>query len=186
MTKFGSYDLQVATAFDFYKKHMTNAEKNALYEAYNFRRNGSVSSQDWELFAAILFSRAAKGGYGSDLTGIEVKSAKSGSSFEYQYHRNTGIEKLLSDMTVDHIFISYDNMYADVVVRHVVSESFRVEFKAWESELLQNYGPDSKRQRFRKSIPYGRVLALGTIVLEIKAGELVYPPAVLVTLDDVL
>ncbi len=36
----------------------------------------------------------------------EVKSAVIGGSFEYQYHRNRGLNKLTDDRDVAHIFVA--------------------------------------------------------------------------------
>jgi len=39
-----------------------------------------------------------------DLSKHEVKSAENGGSFEYQYHKNTGKEKLRQDIQTGHLF----------------------------------------------------------------------------------
>ncbi|MEM8639910.1 MAG: hypothetical protein AAGG51_14010, partial [Cyanobacteria bacterium P01_G01_bin.54] len=72
---------------------------------------GSVGSKDWEVFAAILLNDRARKGDGADLEHYEVKSATTGSSFEYQYHRNHGLDKLTDDRSVDHIFVSRSKDY---------------------------------------------------------------------------
>ena len=98
--------LECDKAYQFYKKYIFNKEKQKLLEMHGFSIPGSVSSSDWELFAAILVGRKAAAGYGADLEGLEIKSAQMGSSFEYQYHKHTGLEKLKDDMKVNHLFIS--------------------------------------------------------------------------------
>ena len=48
-------------------------------------------SSDWEVFASMLVKDLGrKFGAGIDLANYEVKSAKQGASYEYQYHKNTG------------------------------------------------------------------------------------------------
>ncbi|EOM5492667.1 hypothetical protein ACVU8K_004735, partial [Shigella sonnei] len=49
-------------------------------------------------------------------------------------------------------------------------------FEAWLPEYRANYdrtvGSTSRRQRFRKAIPYGFVQVHGRTILEVKAGEI--------------
>lgn len=164
--------LYVEDAYNFYKRHILDREKLSLMEKFNFKVNGSVPFQYWELFAAILTNRKAVGGYGTDLPGLEVKSAKEGCSFEYQYHKNAGLTKLREDMEVSHMYISYSTNYENVVVRLVDPNQFKDIFSQWEEELKVNYGGDSLRQRFRKSISFGRVCEAGKLIVSINGGIL--------------
>lgn len=127
----------------------------------------------------MLTERSGSGLTGADLLGWEVKSAKEGGSYEYQYHLNTGAEKLKEDCEVNHLFCTYSETYKDVVVRVMRGKDLASKFfKVWEPNYLINYDvsvPDSqRRQRFRKSISFGYVKANGVLVLKIKNGKLVY------------
>ena len=99
--------LNIKDAYQYYFKHINRIERFKLLEAHQLPVAGSVPSIDWELFGSILTGSQGTLGYGADLENYEVKSATEGSSFEYQYHLNTGTSKLDEDMRVDHIFISY-------------------------------------------------------------------------------
>lgn len=46
-------------------------------------------------------------------------------------------------------------------------------FSAWEPLLEENYRGPFRRQRFRRSIAYGTVVAKGQVVMEIAAGQLI-------------
>jgi hypothetical protein len=159
-------------AFQFYKKFICNDEKLELLEKHGFPKTGSVPSTDWELFASILVNENASEGYGADLETFEVKSAKIGSSFEYQYHKFTGEEKLQEDMVVNHLFISYSEGYSEICVRVLLPNQIKETFKKWEEALKENYSEGSKKQRFRKSISFGFVRDNGTIIFHIKDGKL--------------
>ena len=95
--------LQVQEAYSFYRTYILEYSRNKaeIYEQYGFSLQGSVGSKDWEVFAAILVNDKARQGDGADLENYEVKSATTGSSFEYQYHRNRGLNKLTDDRDVD-------------------------------------------------------------------------------------
>ena len=103
--------------------------------------------------------------------------AKRGASYEYQYHLNTGAQKLDEDMQVNHLFCSYSETYADVVVIAMKGKDLASYFNQWKPEYQQNYDitvPSAqRRQRFRRSIPAGFVKAYGTPVLEIQDATLV-------------
>lgn len=100
--------LQVQEAFSFYRTYILeySRDKAEIYRKYGFSLQGSVGSKDWEVFAAILLNDRARRGDGADLVNHEVKSAVIGGSFEYQYHRNRGLNKLTDDRDVDHIFVA--------------------------------------------------------------------------------
>jgi hypothetical protein len=101
----------------------------------------------------------------------EVKSAVIGGSFEYQYHRNRGIDKLTDDREVDHIFVARSETYANVEVWLVERNKMLSTFDRWLPELLQNYETVA-RQRFRRSVTYGFVKNQGVQLLAITDGVL--------------
>lgn len=80
--------------------------KLRLYAARSLKAGGTMSSA-WGVFASILVQDVGrKLGSGVDLSNHEVKSAVSGSSYEYQYHKHTGKEKLAKDLSVGHLFLN--------------------------------------------------------------------------------
>lgn len=159
-------------AYNFYKKFIHDEERIQLLTQHNLKVAGSVPSVMWELFGAILTDRAGTGNTGADLHGWEVKSAKDGGSYEYQYHLNTGLHKLEDDCRVNHLFCRYSETYADVTV-YVMRGPLLAGpyFENWRPMYIQNYNssvPSSqRRQRFRKSIPSGFVHSNGQVVLKI-------------------
>jgi hypothetical protein len=165
--------LYVEEAFSFYKQFIREYSQNkaAIYARYGFNLQGSVGSKDWEVFAAILLGDRARPGNGADLLNHEVKSAVTGNSFEYQYHRHQGLEKLAADQTIDHIFIARNETYTDIEVWRVDREYLAPIFDRWRPELQANYQTDS-RQRFRKSIGYGVIRQQGQRLMMIVGGEL--------------
>jgi hypothetical protein len=168
-------DLNIVEAYDFYKKYLlgTAKDKAEIYERYGFRPP-EVASKDWEVFGAILLRDRKKPGIGADLERHEVKSAGYGWSFEYQYHRNHGEEKLDEDKEVNHLFISYAENYQDVEVRYVLGQDLALTFESWRPGLVAKY--QSGGQRYRKSISFGFVRQHGTLILRIEQGELAAPP----------
>ena len=165
----------IDSAYEFYSRHIYDEEKIALLTKYNLKVAGSVPSVLWELFGAVLTERSGSGLTGADLNGWEVKSAKVGGSFEYQYHLNTGATKLKEDCEVNHLFCIYSETYKNVVVRAIRGANLaNIFFKTWEPDYLKNYAvsvPGTKRlQRFRKNIPFGYVEANGELVLKIENG----------------
>ncbi|NEZ68232.1 hypothetical protein D0962_36825 [Leptolyngbyaceae cyanobacterium CCMR0082] len=167
--------IQAQEAYSFYRAFILEYSRNKaeIYERYGFSLQGSVGSKDWEVFAAILLNDRARRGDGADLENYEVKSATTGSSFEYQYHRNHGLDKLTDDKNVDHIFVSRSKDYMDVEVWVVERTDMTSTFDKWLPELLQNY-ETAGRQRFRRSVTYGFVRSQGNLLLEIRTGELTY------------
>lgn len=167
--------LQVQEAYSFYRAYILEYSRNkaAIYERYGFSLQGSVGSKDWEVFAAILLSDRARRGDGADLENYEVKSATIGSSFEYQYHRNRGLNKLTDDRDVDHIFVARSETYINVEVWFVERTKMVPIFDRWLPELQQNY-KTTEKQRFRRSVTYGFVRSQGIRLLEISGGELSY------------
>jgi len=166
-------------AFDLYCRYIDDEEKIRLLTENNLKIAGSVPSVMWELFGAVLTERSGEGVTGADLQGWEVKSAKEGGSYEYQYHLNTGAAKLKEDCEVNHLFCTYSETYKDVSVRVMPGKELATRFfKAWEPDYLKNYDasvPDSqRRQRFRKSISFGFVENNGILVFRIENGKLTY------------
>jgi len=160
-------NLNKKEAYSFYKTYIVNQSKQALFTRYNFPIAGSVSSIDWELFAAILTGQKKRAGSGADLKGFEVKSAIMGNSFEYQYHLNSGIEKLKEDKSVNHLFISYSRNYRDVEVRLANSGGLSNTFDKWRPGLEKNYAGENPKQRFRKSISTGKANQMSDVVMKI-------------------
>lgn len=160
-------------AYNFYRKFIYNTEHQAILHAHNFHIAGSIHSINWEVFASILTGDTGKGGYGSDLTNHEVKSSVGKNSFEYQYHLNGGRQKLADDMQVNHIFVSYSPNYENIEVRLVHGSDLRAIFERWLPGLIENYEGENRRQRYRKSIPYGFVKQHGVLILETQQGQLV-------------
>ncbi len=167
-------DLDVLTAYWFYKNYLldTTRNKSEIYQRYGFLAP-PVSFIDWEVFAAILLRDRAKSGDGADLERHEVKSAGMGSSFEYQYHKFHGLDKLEEDKSVNHVYISYTKGYQDIDVYILQDVRVATIFEGWKSELIANY--QAGRQRFRKSIPAGYVRREGLLILAIREGELTHP-----------
>jgi hypothetical protein len=167
--------LQVQSAYNFYRRYILeySRDKSKIYQQYGFSLAGSVGSKDWEVFAAILLNDKAKMGDGADLLHYEVKSAVRGNSFEYQYHRNHGIEKLNDEKNVDHIFISRSEAYQNLEVWFVERSKMLPTFEQWLPELVKNY-ESIARQRFRRSVTYGFVTRQGIKILEVTEGELQY------------
>lgn len=160
-------------AYELYVRYIYDEEKIWLLSEYNLKIAGSVPSVLWELFGALLTERSGSGLTGADLLGWEVKSAKVGGSFEYQYHLNTGAAKLKEDCEVNHLFCTYSETYKDVVVRVMSGKDLAEKyFKLWEPDYLKNYDSSvhdsQRRQRFRRNISFGYVEANGELVLKIE------------------
>jgi hypothetical protein len=158
-------------AFDYYDKHINRTERFEIFTERNFPIPGSVPSIDWEVFGAILTGDERKSGYGSDLKHHEVKSAGIGASYEYQYHKNHGEEKIDEDKQIDHIFIEYSPDYQNVTVRLVKSHILANTFEGWRELYKANYARGL--QRFRKSISHGTVVTHGAVILMVQGGQLV-------------
>ena len=190
-------------ALDFYRKHLleTDRELDPLLRIYNFK--SQLPSWKWEMFAAILVGDVgantgkSKNGKGADLVNHEVKSALSGNSFEYQYHRKSWREKLDRETQIGHLYISYWPGYGDLDVRFVAGEALADLFRGWEPKVRAAYEtPDGKpktrskqkkspdqagsgrvenssekaEDRCRFSIPHKTVVERGSAILKIR-GE---------------
>jgi hypothetical protein len=165
--------LQVQDAYSFYKTYILDysRDKSEIYERYGFSLQGSIGSKDWEVFAAILLDDRARQGDGADLVNYEVKSAVIGGSFEYQYHRNRGLDKLADDRSVDHIFIARSEDYTTLEIWLIDRTQMTPIFDKWLPELQQNY-ETAERQRFRRSVTHGFVRTHGLQLLTIIDGAL--------------
>jgi hypothetical protein len=145
--------------------------KLRLYGARAIPTGSIAMSSDWEVFASMLVNDLGrKLGAGIDLANYEVKSAKRGSSYEYQYHKNTGVEKLATGMEVGHLFFDYFDNLKEVDLRYLHGSQMVEFFGKWREEY-----PDPYPQRYRKNIPYGFVKQRGTLLMTLKDGEVVFP-----------
>lgn len=101
--KLSPTDLDFEKALMYFHAYMYGPlqGKLRLYNARGVRSAGKVISSDWEVFASILVKDVGKKlGKGVDLSEHEVKSAENGGSYEYQYHKDTGKQKLREDAEV--------------------------------------------------------------------------------------
>jgi DNA-directed RNA polymerase alpha subunit len=166
-------------AYGMYIRHIYDEEKIGLLTQHKLKLAGSVPSVLWEAFGAVLTERSGSGLTGADLLGWEVKSAKMGGSFEYQYHLNTGATKLKEDCEVNHLFCTYSENYKDVSVRVMRGSDLAEKyFKSWEPDYLKNYDISApnlqRRQRFRKNISFGYIETNGELVLRIEDSVITY------------
>jgi hypothetical protein len=165
---------RIYEAYDYYAEHILAPlrAKEPIYTERNIAMVGLVPSRDWEVMGAILVDdRGDASRSGSDLQNHEIKSAKAGGSFEYQYHRNRGVEKLDHDLTIEHVYVIYQEGYLDVDVYSLTAERFAEVGETWRPGLIENYRT-AARQRYRKSIPKRKVLTEGRAVMRIRGGEL--------------
>ncbi len=145
--------------------------KLRLYGARKIPPGSVAMSSDWEVFASMLVKDLGrKFGAGIDLANYEVKSAKRGSSYEYQYHKNSGREKLARDIEVGHLFFDYFDNLKEVDLRYSHGSNLKQFFQTW----LEEY-PNPYQQRYRKNIPYEWVKNNGILLLTLKDGEVVFP-----------
>lgn len=145
--------------------------KLRLYSARGVRPGGGAMSSDWEVFASILVKDVGrKLTSGIDLSRYEVKSAVSGGSYEYQYHKNTGKEKLAQDAKVGHLFFDHADNLRAINLRYLHGEQMKDFFAKWLAEY-----PDPYPQRYRKNIPFGWVKQNGTLLMTLTNGEVTYP-----------
>jgi hypothetical protein len=145
--------------------------KLRLYGARKIPTGSVAMSSDWEVFASMLVNDLGrKFGAGIDLANYEVKSAKRGGSYEYQYHKKTGVEKLSRDIEVGHLFFDYFDNLKSVDLRYLHGSQLAEFFGKWLAEY-----PDPYPQRYRKNIPYGFVKQHGTLLMTLKDGEVAYP-----------
>jgi hypothetical protein len=145
--------------------------KLRLYGSRQIPPGTVAMSSDWEVFASMLVNDLGrKLGAGIDLANNEVKSAKQGGSYEYQYHKHSGREKLAKDMTVGHLFFEYHDNLKEVHLRWLHGSALVKFFQKWLDEYPDPYGT-----RYRKQIPYGFVKKNGTLLMTLKDGEVIFP-----------
>ena len=145
--------------------------KMRLYKARGIPSGTVAMSSDWEVFASMLVNDLGrKLGAGIDLANHEVKSAKRGSSYEYQYHKETGRQKLAKDAEVGHLFFDYANNLRDVDLRYAHGSRMKEFFDLW----LREY-PNPYPQRYRKNIAYSWVKANGILLMTLTNGEVTFP-----------
>ena len=168
MSLSGKLDVYMAMVFFHAYMYGPLRGKVRLYRDRGIRARVAMS-EDWEVFASILVRNTGTStAAGLDLEGYEVKSALDGSSFEYQYHRNSWKEKLHADRTAGHIFISHRDELQHVDVRYCEGAQLAAFFDNWEQE--EPYSRPGE-QRFRRSVSYGWVKENGTLILRIENGE---------------
>src|SRR5579872_7068362 len=103
-------DLDFEKALMFFHAYMYGPlqGKLRLYSSRTVRPAGAAMASDWVVFASILVRDVGKKlAVGIDLAGHEVKSAHAGGSYEYQYHKKSGKEKLQQDAEVGHLFFDH-------------------------------------------------------------------------------
>lgn len=163
----------VNAAYDFFLNHMYNPlqSKKPIYEARGVRLGCIVPPSDWEVFASILVDRKGNGtNSGVDLIGYEVKSAHNSGNYEYQYHKDTGLQKLANDSFSDHLFIDHSDFLNKVVVRFLYgSQAKELYFDKW----LSNY-PNPYPQRYRKNIPYKWVVNNAKVLLVLDKSKITF------------
>ena len=166
-------DLDFEKALMFFHAYMYGPlqGKLRLYRARGVHSVAKALSSDWEVFASILVKDVGKKlTKGVDLSKHEVKSAENGGAYEYQYHKNTGKEKLAHDMEVGHLFFDHSDNLRSVDLRYASGKQVSIFFEAW----LKSY-PDPYRQRYRKSVPFAWVKENGLLLMSLRGGEVEYP-----------
>ena len=131
-----------------------------------------VMSEDWEVFAAILFkvvSSASRAG--PDLGEYEVKSAIDSNAFEYQYHRNSWKEKLDADRRAGHVFIWHRDELSWIEVWFCEGSDLDEHFDSWEKDRPYSR---PEQQRFRRNVSAGWVKDNAILLLRVVNGESVY------------
>jgi hypothetical protein len=118
----------------------------------------------------LLRDPGKKSAAGVDLSQYEVKSAENGGSYEYQYHKNTGKDKLRSDMQVGHLFFDHRDALRHVDLRYAHGQEMKGFFQEW----LDNW-PHPYQQRYRKNIPFQWVKDNGKLLMTLEDGEVTYP-----------
>src|SRR6266576_242468 len=142
-----------------------------LYEPRKLHHPGAAMSSDWEVFASILVRDLGKKlAAGIDLSQHEVKSAFDGGSYEYQYHKDTGKQKLRTDAQVGHLFFDHRNNLGHVDLRYAHGSSMKEFFRKWLREFPEPYG-----QRYRKSVPFKWVEKNAILLMTLENGEVTYP-----------
>lgn len=169
-------------AYEYYAEHILTPyeAKVPIHEEHGFKF--TVPFRDWEVFVALLTDDRGTGkSSGSDLQNHEVKSVSGTGGAEYQYHRNSGLEKLEHDKSLAHIVIAYRNGYRDLDVYVLSPEQFVeiAEAGDWRGRIWSAYhDPDGPlQQRCRLGIPFAEVQRLGEHIMTVRDGRLEENPA---------
>ena len=154
--------------------------KLRLYRARDVSPTTVASPTDWEVLASILTGDPGTGTTdGIDLHDYEVKSARQGSAFEYQYHRNSWAEKLHRDMAVGHLFFMHQDNLGKVELWFARGEDMAPDhFDRWLAEKPYS---SPGQQRFRKNVSRGWVLSNGTMLMALEGGEVTFPASGIIT-----
>ncbi len=148
--------------------------KLRLYKARDISPSTVASPSDWEVFASILTGDPGTGtNEGIDLNDYEVKSARKGSSFEYQYHRNSWQEKLQRDIAVGHLFFMHERNLQRVELWFAAGTELAPSF--FEKWLAEKPYSDPSQQRFRRSVNFSWVMAHGELLMVLQDGEVTHP-----------
>jgi hypothetical protein len=150
--------------------------KLRIYGARKISAGTVAMPRDWEVFASMLVDDLGqKLVAGVDLTNFEVKSAKRGGAYEYQYHKKSGREKLMKDAAVGHLFFSYTNNLEEIELLYMHGSDLAADhFDKWLKDFPET--PEGyKGQRFRKNVSYGVVQENGTLLMRLVNGEVVFP-----------
>lgn len=167
-------DLDFEKALMFFHAYMYGPlqGKLRLYAARGVHSTVKAQSSDWEVFASILVRDVgAKLTRGVDLKSFEVKSAENGGSYEYQYHKITGRDKLQHDVEAGHLFFDHTDNLRKVDLRYVSGFDLKHDFfEPWLREF-----PNPYRQRYRRGIPFGWVKRYGLLLMSLRNGEVEFP-----------
>jgi len=175
-------DLDFEKALMFFHAYMYGPlqGKLRLYKAREVRPSAAAMPSDWEVFASILVRDVGKKlAAGIDLSQYEVKSALDGGNYEYQYHKNTGKEKLKSDVQVGHLFFDHRDNLRHVDLRYAHGNAMKEYFVKWLKDFPDPYG-----QRYRKSIPFTWVKENSKLLMTIEDGEVTYPETISATVKQ--
>jgi hypothetical protein len=168
-----SATLHVQEALSFLREELLDplARQRVIAAQFKLDGNAQISAKQWEIFAAVLLGRDGSSAPGStDLVGVEVKSAKVGGSFEYQYHRRIGAAKLAGDAHAAHLFISYAKDYGEIEVRLLRSKQVHDTILGWKPRLEAAYASSVSHERCRVTLPYAMVRDQGQIILSFRDG----------------
>lgn len=166
---------RIEEAYGYYLDHILAPlrAKTPIYEDRNIPMEGLVPFRDWEVMGAILVDdRGTATRSGADLANHEVKSAKRPGSFEYQYHRTHGVEKLDHDLTIEHLYVVYESGYGNIDVYSLTAEQFAEIGNAWREGLVEAYR-NPRNQRYRRTMPYHNVVEGSRLIMRIRDGLLV-------------
>lgn len=168
----------VQKAYEYYKTCILAhyEQKRPFYEDRRVSTNGIVKNSDWEVFAGILVDDHGTGkSSGSDLQYHEVKSVSGRSSYEYQYHRKKGLQKVEQDKTVDHVLISYSNNYRNLDVYLLPKGRFAAisERDRWLDAVWDAYhNPDTPTPlRCRQTVGFDEAKKMSEYVMRVRGGE---------------